>query len=160
MWNAFDRGTGAGRIKQTILTSSMISPATFYTIVFSAAAHNAFAYSRERVPEQNKILRIKYKGLALTHLQQEISALSNAVSITDELLLCMVVLAAHSDADSLAPPEDEQRMKGALTKAQDNEYYGTLTWESNHLSTLRTLVVARGGLETVILPGVREIIAV
>lgn len=156
MREVFNHSVSTENARNTVLTTSMISPAAFYTLVFSAAAHNTFA---QQVSEQNKLLRIKYKGLALSHLQQEISGLNGVVSVTDELLLCMVTLASHNEADASLPPTESQRVKGVLATAQDTRYYGTLTWESAHMNALRALVAARGGLETIISPRVRETIA-
>lgn len=156
-WPGFDAGTGASKIKQTILSCAMLSPASFYAIVFAAAAHNAFGYSRTHVPAQNKALRMLYKGLALSNLRQEIANLTGPAS--EELLMCVVVMAAHGHGDMISPPlTEETRMRGPLAVSQHSQFYGEMKWESAHLVALATLVIARGGLQTVKLPGLAETI--
>lgn len=154
-WPGFDAGTGASKIKQTILSCAMLSRASFYAIVFAAAAHNAFAYTGVNVPAQNKMLRLSYKGLALSHLRREIENLTGPAS--EELLMCVVVLAAHGHGDMISPPPtEEKRMKGALAIEQHSQFYGEMRWENAHMTALASLIIARGGLHTIKSPGLAE----
>lgn len=145
-------------MKNSILRSSMVSPATFYSMIFSATAHTAWLHSsRADISCHNKIVQIQAKGLALSHLKKEIASVKGPIS--DELLLAMITMAAHSNADLLLPPRRWSRQSSPLTQVYDNEYYGTVTFEPAHIVTLFRALAERGGLRTITLPGLQEAIA-
>lgn len=133
----------------------MLSPTAFYAVVFAAASHAAFNYVGMEVPVENTILRMSYKGLAISHLKQEISSLSGPVP--EELLLGMITLAAHGYGELLVPPRsDSCKLKGPLALGQHSQFYGEIRWEPTHLIALVSMIQERGGLKTLKMPGLAE----
>lgn len=144
-----------GNIKNAVLQCAMHSPAAFYTIVFAGATHNAFAHTGMDVPNHNKMLRLSYKTQAIKELNHEVQALKGHAS--DELLLCIITLAAHGSGDALTPPAVEESTS-PLASAQNFQYYGRMTWETAHLKAIRVLIEQKGGLHTIKMPGLANAI--
>ncbi|KAI1629914.1 hypothetical protein EDD37DRAFT_75126 [Exophiala viscosa] len=158
-WPVFSCSMAAGaisEIKHTVLASAMRSQAAFYTIVFAGAAHNAFAHTGMAITRENKILRLTYKTHAIKALNNEISSLKGYVS--DELLLCMVMLGAHGSGDTLSPRPSRTNESSLLT-AQNFHFYGHMHWETAHWDAVKHMVQQRGGLHTVRLDYLSNIIA-
>jgi hypothetical protein len=145
-----------GNIKHGILSCAMSSPASFYTIIFAGATHNAFAHDGAQVPKENRMLRLAFKTQAIRSLTQEIQSLKGEVS--DELLFCIITLAAHGTGDLLEPPLKGNRLS-VLATAQNFLYYGSMRWETAHLEAVRTLVKQKGGLHKIKLPAVANAIS-
>ncbi|KAK4939685.1 hypothetical protein LTR10_020075 [Elasticomyces elasticus] len=158
-WPVFSCSIAAGaisEIKHTVLASAMRSQAAFYTIVFAGAAHNAFAHTGMEITRENKILRLTYKTHAIKALNNEISSLKGHVS--DELLLSMVMLGAHGSGDTLGPRPNRTYDSSLLT-AQNFHFYGHMNWETAHLDAVKHMVQQRGGLHTVRLDYLSNLIA-
>lgn len=133
-------------IKHDVLASTMRSSATFYSIVFAGATHNAFAHTGLEVTRENKILRLAYKTHAIEALKNEIRSLSGKAS--DELLLCMFTLGTHGSGDTLAPRPGRTNDSTLIT-AQSFAFYGHMNWETAHFDAMRVLIEQRGGFHTV-----------
>ena len=154
-WQLCETGSGSdGRIQNSVLASSMVSAATYYSMLYSATTHTAYLQSEMEEEPRSKPLQLQTKGLALSNLRQELTDLSSP--ITDELLLCMVTMAAHTNAEHMTRPEDWDSLQGPLAKAQEIAYYGSAPFESMHGMNSLLALEARGGLETITLPGLRE----
>lgn len=108
------------------------------------------------ITRENKILRLTYKTHAIKALNQEISSLQGHVS--DELLFSMVMLGAHGSGDTLAP-RPSQTSDSSLLTAQNFHYYGHMQRETAHLDAVRHMVQQRGGLHTVRLDYLSNLIA-
>lgn len=143
-----------GNIKNAVLACAMSSPASFYTIIFAGATHNAYAHAGMDISRENKMLRLNYKLQAIKALNSEIQALKGEPS--DELLLCMITLAAHGSGEQLAPPK--RAHSSPLATAQNFEYYGNMRWEMAHLTAIGLLIGRRGGLHKVKMPGLANAI--
>lgn len=136
----------------------MKSKATFYTVVFAAATHWSYAHIGSEVPEKNRSFRLHYKGLALEELRKEVASLKTYAS--EQLLMCIITLAAHGTGETLNPPSiEENKMTSPLCKVQDFDYYTAMQWETAHLQAVRQLINARGGLVTIQTPGLANAIA-
>lgn len=155
----FNLGTGKdGRVVHTILVASMVSPAMFYSNIFAATAHTAWLHASDPTQlRRNKLLQIQAKGLALSHLQKEVARVDSH-RISDELLFAMLTMAAYSRGDSVDFSPNECRNVGPVALCYDNGYYGSVIFEPAHIYTLSLALHARGGLSTVTLPGLKEII--
>ena len=123
----------------------MNSPACFYTLVFSGATHNAFYQYRGPTTNSDALFRLSYKTKAIKALREEIERSDGNVS--DEILLCMILLASQANGEKRAPPE--HRDTTPLSTAQDAQYYATNEWEWSHMTALRRLITQRGGLQTI-----------
>ncbi len=136
-------------IKHAVFSSAMVSPASFYTIIFAGATHNAYAHTGMDVPRENKMLRLSYKFQAIKAVNEEIKALKGEPS--DDLLLSMITLAAHGNGEQLEPPG--KAPKSLLATAQNFDYYGTIRWELAHYHAIAPLIERKGGLHAVKIPG-------
>lgn len=133
----------------------MHSPAAFYTIIFAGATHNAFSRAGVSIPNENKMLRLSYKTQAIKELNREVQNLQG--NAPDELLLCIITLAAHGSGEQLNPPTKEENTS-PLATAQNFQYYGMMRWETAHLNAIRVLIKQKGGLHTVKMPGLANAI--
>jgi hypothetical protein len=153
-----DSSAQTNNIKHAVLANCKSSKAAFYTTVFAGATHYAFARAGRRPSRRNKILRYEYKTRAITELNKEIQALKGLAS--EELLMCIITLAAHGDGENLEPPSLEMLASASpLSIAQDFLYYTRMNFETAHLSAVEKLVDARGGLQTIKTPGLANAIA-
>jgi hypothetical protein len=141
-------------IKHAVFSSAMISPASFYTIIFAGATHNAFAHTGMDVPRENKMLRLSYKFQAIKAVNEEIKGLKGEPS--DDLLLSMVTLAAHGNGEQLEPLR--KATKSPLASAQNFDYYGNIRWELAHYHAITPLIERKGGLPAVKIPGLANAI--
>ncbi|KAK7894530.1 hypothetical protein LTR67_006291 [Exophiala xenobiotica] len=141
-------------IKHAVFSSAMISPASFYTIIFAGATHNAFAHTGMDVPRENKMLRLSYKFQAIKAVNEEIKGLKGEPS--DDLLLSMVTLAAHGNGEQLEPLRNAT--KSPLASAQNFDYYGNIRWELAHYHAITPLIERKGGLPAVKIPGLANAI--
>ena len=149
-----------GDVTEGVLMGSMVSPATFYSSVYSATAHQSWhTYYGNGQSRENKLLQLQAKGMALSHIKKEISEVKGG-HVTDALLLAMLTMAAHSNGDNFVPPKRGfYDVRSPLAKFYDNDYYGSVAFEPAHIINLCLLLEARGGLATVTMPGLREGIA-
>lgn len=130
----------------------MTSKATMYTIVFAGATHNAFRHVGMEASNNNQLLRISYKTQAIAELRKALNDLRGPVS--EELLMCIITLAAHGSGEELSPPSvEEYEAASPLSKAQDFHYYAAMRWEEAHLEAIQKLIIARGGLLSIRTPG-------
>lgn len=146
-----------GNIKNAILKCAMSSPASFYSIVFAGATHNAFVHVDGDIPKENLTLRLAFKTQAIKALSDEINSLKGDPS--DELLLAIITLGVHGSGETLKPPEKPKRALSPLATAQNFQYYGGMRWESAHIEAVRHMVEQKGGLHNLGLPGLANAIA-
>jgi hypothetical protein len=130
----------------------------FYSNIFAATAHTAWLYASNPTQlRRNKLLQIQAKGLALSHLKKEVTNIKDH-QVSDELLFAMLTMAAYSKGDGVDFSPDECRTVGPVALSYDNGYYGSVAFEPAHIYTLSVSLQSRGGLSTVTLPGLKEII--
>lgn len=140
------------RIRHSVLANCMASKATMYTIVFAGATHNAFLHAGTEASRHNQILRTSYKTRAIAELRKALNDLRGPA--TEELLMCIITLAAHGSGDELRPPSvNEFEAASPLSKAQDFHYYAAMRWEEAHLEAIHRFIDARGGLSSIDTPG-------
>jgi len=135
----------------------MSSPASFYTIIFAGATHNAFSHTEGDIPKENITLRLAFKTQAIKALGKEITSLKGDPS--DELLLAIITLGVHGSGETLKPAQAPKRPLSPLAKAQNFQYYGNMRWESAHIEAVRHMVKQKGGLHKIGLPGLANAIA-
>ena len=135
----------------------MSSPASFYTIIFAGATHNAFSHAATTIPKENITLRLAFKTQAIKAMNEEIQALRGDPS--DELLLAIITLGVHGTGESLVPPEKPTTPLSPLATAQNFQYYGCMTWETAHIEAVRHMVKQKGGLGKINMPGLANAIA-
>lgn len=146
-----------GNIKNAVLKCAMSSPASFYTIIFAGATHNAFSHVEGAIPKENITLRLAFKTQAIKALSEEIQSLKGDPS--DELLLAIITLGVHGSGETLKPPEKPKKPLSPLAKAQNFQYYGGMRWESAHIEAVRHMVKQKGGLHKLNMPGLANAIA-
>ncbi|OQU96040.1 hypothetical protein CLAIMM_02179 isoform 3 [Cladophialophora immunda] len=134
----------------------MHSPATFWSIIFAGATHDAYLQGEADTPSRNRTLRLSYKTQAIRELNREIQELQGPAS--DELLLAIVTLAAHGSGEQVDPPSQEENLS-ALQSVQSFQYYGRMQKEAAHLKAICHLVYQKGGLHTVKMPGLANALA-
>ena len=157
-WSAFSPSQAIVSMlqnKRGMLSCALNSPLCFYTLVFSGSSHNAF-YQYEGPPTNSDALfRLTYKTKAIKMLREEIERSDGHVS--DEILLCMILLASQANSEKRAQPEHTSNYP--LSTEQDAQHPLTNEWEWSHMMALRRLITQRGGLHTIKIYGLAFAIA-
>ena len=130
------------------MLSAMASPFTLYAIIYSGACYQSFFGEKTK---QSEMLRLQSKNQALKHLREAMQQANGIVS--DEMLLTISLLAIHGSVRPRLHP------RSSLPLYRDNEFYASVEVERTHLQALRMLVDQRGGLASLALHGLADMIA-
>jgi hypothetical protein len=136
------------------MNSAMSSPCSLHAIIYAGECYRSYFSTKTK---ESDSLRLHSKSEALKQLQEEIKK-SNGI-VSDEILLAISLLAIHGSITSRRHPESSLSLYRDLAFSRDAEFYSSTDCERVHLYALYALVERRGGLKSILLPGLANMIA-
>ncbi|KAL2066123.1 hypothetical protein VTL71DRAFT_2194 [Oculimacula yallundae] len=143
---------------RTWIFASLSHPFLRNAILLACSLERAFlVHSTIDVSSPATIAR---KLLVIQTLNAFINSKQNTTHVCDEVLLTILILAAHEAVDFVAieEPEENKPFNSPLTNMQWMNMYGNNTYQNVHMKALHGIVKGRGGLEELKLPCVAEMI--
>jgi hypothetical protein len=134
--------------------SVMRSPMAFYCFISAASLHHRYL-RKGGDGKEALLLRLSYRTQALQLIQQD---LGKGGHPTDDLLMSILVLAAHSPTLIDEFPEVKEISKSPLATAQSLDLHGSISYGASHLEAVKRLLRQRGGINTVRMTGLAEMI--
>ena len=148
VFRATEDQVGLNEVKADIMSSVMISPLAFHTVIFAAATHNAYQYGSQGTSRRYERLRLLYKNKAISCMSEELRREGDNVS--DATLLSMITLAAHGSGERLKRSNSATKtQQPSLLTAHNVDYYTSMDTGWEHLTAVRLLIDQRGGLSTI-----------
>ncbi|KAK5049395.1 hypothetical protein LTR84_004324 [Exophiala bonariae] len=138
------------RWKSTTTHLAMETPYLLEAITYAACCYQLFFGSGNSSTE---FLRLNSHQQAVVYLREGLA--SNGGSVTDAMLLSMAILGVHTSA---YPPQ--QRPQMGDVGHRDNDFYSSQTWEQTHINAVLRLTTQKGGLQSISIPELREMILV
>jgi hypothetical protein len=136
----------------------MSNPIAFYSFVFAAGLHHAYAYDWDKISNRSYDLLLSYKTKAIGLVNKALQNIDTEIS--DALLVSILILAAHGPrvstaAEDSSPPHPPSPLAGL----QNLYFYGSLRFDGLHMAALRHLIARRGGMQTIEMYSLAETVA-
>lgn len=128
----------------------METPYLLEAITYAACCYQLFFGSGNHSTE---FLRLNSHQQAIRYLREALQ--NNGGNITDAMLLSIAILGVHT---STHPPQ--QRPQTGDAAHRDNDFYSSQTWEQTHINAVLRLTTQKGGLQSIAVPELREMIIV
>jgi len=143
----------ASSLSNAWFSSGLKHPLLFHALAFAGSIHLDFLRWEKIYP--NSPVAVKHKLAVIQHLNQALGDPQTAAS-RDEIILAILILASHEVMDM-------SRAKSApfnspLKKAQWLNIYGNFKHVPEHMTAVMELLSLRGGVESLELYGLAEII--
>jgi hypothetical protein len=100
------------------------------------------------------LMRLSYKAQTIKLVNEMLNNLDKEVP--DELLAAVLVLASQGPRVGAS---EKSRFKSPLATAQCLDHQGNMAFEPEHAKGMVALVRLKGGLHTIKMPGLAEVIA-
>lgn len=129
---------------------AMETPYLLEAITYAGCCYQLFFGSGDSSTE---FLRLNSHHEAVRYLREALQ--SNSGHVTDAMLLSIAILGVHTSS----PPPQRLSSTGD-TAHRDNDFYSSQTWEQSHINAVLLLTKQKGGLESIRIPDLREMITV
>lgn len=134
------------------MSAALKTPLLFHALVFSASIHLSFLRTSTIHPNSK---------ISLTHKQAVIQQLNEVLNspterIRDEIILAILILSSHEVMD--LNPAEEECFDSPLRKMQWLNVYGNIRNVQEHLKAVMNLINLRGGIESLELYGLAELL--
>ena len=132
----------------------------FHGFVFAAALHHNHLHGGQTPDRKSGLLQLTYQTQAIKLINAMLrrTAAEN-IPPSDALLVSILILAAHGPRQTLSQPLPPAHPQSPLARAQNLDFYGSLSFVPTHLGALHILVEQKGGLGTVELYGLADTLA-
>ncbi|OAP65120.1 hypothetical protein AYL99_01092 [Fonsecaea erecta] len=150
-WPAFALATHEAaitQIREAVIRTSLLAPHCLFATIYAGECYRSYFGGRTL---RNEMLQLQLKQQALRHLRRALQDHGGVAS--DEVLWTITLLAIHGSVRTLKHP------RFTTPVYRDNEFYSSLEFEGTHLRALRTLVTQKGGLQTLALHGLSNMIS-
>jgi len=150
---------GKNPVSRAWLQCALNSPMAFYGFIFAAALHHNHLHGGQIPDQKSGILQLSYQTQAIKLINAMLRSTDNNTPPSDDLLVSILILAAHGQKQNLDPPLTPAHPQSPLAKAQNLDFYGTLSFIPAHLAALYILVEQKGGLDKIEVYGLADTLA-
>ncbi|OAL29224.1 hypothetical protein AYO22_02118 [Fonsecaea multimorphosa] len=150
-WPAFALATHEAAITEirgAAIRTSMLAPHCLFATIYAGECYRSY-FSGE--PPHNEMLQLQLKQEALSHLRRALQDHKGVAS--DDVLWTITLLAIHGSVRTMKHP------RFTTPVYRDNEYYSSVEFQGTHLRALRSLVAQKGGLETLKIHGLSNMVS-
>ncbi|PLB50660.1 hypothetical protein P170DRAFT_355698 [Aspergillus steynii IBT 23096] len=138
---------------------SIVMQAVFYSSSLHLDALSTF-HGVENY-RRHTAAQLFWKGQVLQQIRLELAQINDKTAsdeLTDDILLCILYLAANENLNSIPPPE-QGPFNPPFKSQQLLEYYGNCQFHPLHWEAVEKIVLSRGGIRTVKLYGLGWLIS-
>jgi hypothetical protein len=136
--------------KSTTMHLAMETPYLLEAITYAGCCYQLIFGSGDNSTE---FLRLNSHHEAVRYLRDALQKSSGVVS--DAMLMSIAILGVHTSSH----PPQRKPLSWDLTH-RDNDFYSSQAWEQTHINAVLLLTRQKGGLESILIQDLREMITV
>ncbi|KAK5276830.1 hypothetical protein LTR40_011139, partial [Exophiala xenobiotica] len=149
------RSKALNPVKSAWLKCAMQWPVVFHAFIYATTLHLLCVHRGREIVKSAPVMRLHHKIEAIKLVNEQLRHLTGPP--TDALIMSVAILAIHDSYDEIVHPKIHPT--SPLATAQNLHVYGNMVNEEQHLQAIILLIMQKGGLESLELFGMADIMA-
>ncbi|KIV80502.1 hypothetical protein PV11_07998 [Exophiala sideris] len=142
-------------VQSAWLKCAMQWPVVFHAFIYATTLHLLNASNGRELIQSGPLIRLSHKTETIKLVNQQLRSLDGPAS--DALIMAVAILAIHGSRDETEYPEVHP--PSPLASAQNVHVYGNMINDEQHTQAILLLIEQKGGLESLELFGMADIMA-